>query len=85
MNAPSSTTQILDLALDMEANEVIIGGVRFKPCGTGTDHPEVAADDARAIYDTLSALRNECYEWRHYAVRINGWVGKFPAEPRTKL
>lgn len=38
MNAPSSATSILDLALDMEANEVIIGGVRFKPCGTGTDH-----------------------------------------------
>lgn len=85
MNAPSSTTAILDLALDMEANEVIIGGVRFKPCGAGTDAPEVAYDDARAAFDLLVALRNECYEWRHYAVRVAGWLGKCPPEPRTKL
>lgn len=85
MNAPSSTTAILDLALDTEANEVIIGGVRFKPCGVATEHPDVASDDARGAYEALRQLRDECYEWRHYAVRVAGWLGKCPPEPRTKL
>lgn len=85
MKAPSSTTEILDLAFDMESNEVIIGGVRFKPCGAGTDHKEVAYDDARVAFDTLVKLRNECFDWRHYAVKVREWVAKTPHEPRVKL
>lgn len=84
MNAPSSATSILDLALDMEANEVIIGGVRFKPCGTGTDHKEVAYDDARAAFDALVAIRNECFDWRHFSAHINEWLSSIPPEPKVK-
>lgn len=85
MNPPSSSSQILDIALDTETGEVVIGGVRFKPSGAGTDHTDVARDDGRAAFDLLVQLRNECYEWRHFAARIDGWVSKFPAYPRTKL
>lgn len=85
MKAPSSTTEILDLAFDMEANEVIIGGVRFKPCGAGTAHKEVAYDDARAAFDALVKLRNECFNWRYFAVKLHEWIGRMPHEPKVQL
>lgn len=80
---PRSSQEILDLSLNLETGELSIGNVIVKPSGAGCDFPEVALDDANALFQELVRLREECFEWRCYAARQGEWRAMEPCVPHT--
>lgn len=80
---PRSSSEILDISLNLETGELCIGNITVKPTGAGCDYPEVALDDANALMRELLKLREECFEWRLYAERQHEWRAIEPGVPRT--
>lgn len=82
--APRSTTEVLDLALDLNTGELTIGNVRVKPSGAGCDDEAVSRDDGNAVFEMLRRLRDEVYEWRNYAERYDDWMKRAPGRPHSR-
>lgn len=80
---PRSSAEILDLSLNLETGELSVANVVVKPSGSGTDYPDVVMDDAKALFNELQKLRDECFQWRLYAARQNEWRAMEPCVPHS--
>ena len=74
----SAGVRALDVAINNETGEVIIDNVPMRPCGSGTNLPDVLMDDAKAVFDTLLALNDEVFRLRQQVLEFQSWVSKRP-------
>ena len=69
-----NSNDLLDIALDEERGEIIIGHIRLRPVGPDSDNLKSRREDAEVVFDAVVRFRDETWRWRHWAQLYKRWL-----------
>jgi hypothetical protein len=75
----NNSNDLLDVALDEESGEIIIGRIRLRPVGPDSDNLKIRKDDAAVVFDAVVRFRDEAWRWRHWAQMYLKWIKSVPS------